>query len=103
MPHKYINYVQLLSEQADKWRRYCICTSCKEKLGYNEALFNKISNKSERIGVHLKRCINFKMMHPQKYSEFFGLDETIDLNHRDFEQSSALFFFHCKLLLHTFI
>ena len=92
MPHKYINYIQLLSEQADKWRRFCICTSCKEKLGYNAALSNKISNKSERIGAHLKRCLNFKIMHPEKYSEFFGSDE-INLNSRDFEQSNVFFLY----------
>lgn len=59
MPHKYINYVQLLSEQADKWRRFCICTSCKEKLSYNAALLNKIPNKSERIGAPLKKMFKF--------------------------------------------
>ena len=60
MPHKYINYIQLLSEKADKWRRYCICVSCKERLGYDVALLNRFPNKSERIITHLKRCSNFK-------------------------------------------
>ena len=88
MPHKYINYVQLSSEHADKWRKYCICTSCKEKLGYDTALLNKIPNKSERISAHLKKCSNFKIMHPEKYNEFFG---SINLNSRDLEQSNAFF------------
>ena len=90
MPHKYINYVQLLSEQADKWWRFCICTSCKEKLGYNTALLNKIPNNSERISAHLKKCSNFKIMHPEKYNEFFG---SINLNSRDLEQSNGFLFY----------
>ncbi|CAJ0749655.1 20150_t:CDS:2, partial [Entrophospora sp. SA101] len=57
-----------------------------EKLGYNTALLNKIPNKSERISAHLKKCSNFKIMHPEKYNEFFGSDETINLNSRDLEQ-----------------
>jgi hypothetical protein len=36
-------------------------------------------------------------MHPEKYNEFFGSDET-NLNSRDFEQSNAFFCIHCKLL-----
>ena len=105
MPHKYINYVQLLSEQADKWRKYCVCTSCKEKLGYNTALLNKIPNKSERISAHLKKCSSFKIMHPEKYNEFFGSDET-NLNSRDLEQSNVFFilfvFVICYKLLYAF-
>ncbi|CAJ0745954.1 23062_t:CDS:2, partial [Entrophospora sp. SA101] len=57
------------------------------KLGYNTALLNKIPNKSERISAHLKKCSNFKIMHPEKYNEFFGSDETINLNSRDLEQN----------------
>ncbi|CAJ0759441.1 6998_t:CDS:2, partial [Entrophospora sp. SA101] len=60
-----------------------------EKLGYNTALLNKIPNKSERISAHLKKCSNFKIMHPEKYNEFFGSDETINLNSRDLEQISS--------------
>ncbi|CAJ0637085.1 2897_t:CDS:2, partial [Entrophospora sp. SA101] len=59
------------------------------KLGYNTALLNKIPNKSERISAHLKKCSNFKIMHPEKYNEFFGSDETINLNSRDLEQISS--------------
>ena len=32
---------------------YNMCTSCKEKLGYNTAFLYKFPNKSERIGAHL--------------------------------------------------
>ena len=53
--------------------------------------YYKIPNKSERISAHLKKCSNFKIMHPEKYNEFFGLDETINLNSRDLERSNAFF------------
>ncbi|CAJ0754479.1 5820_t:CDS:2, partial [Entrophospora sp. SA101] len=56
------------------------------KLGYNTALLKKIPNKSERISAHLKKCSNFKIMHPEKYNEFFG---SINLNSRDLEQISS--------------
>jgi len=42
---------------------------------------------------HLKRCLNFKTMHPEKYNEFFGSGEIINLNGRDFEQGNAIFFY----------
>ena len=60
MSHKYINYIQLLSEKADKWQRYCICVSCKERLV-------DFLTKSERVITHLKRCSNFKVIHPEVY------------------------------------
>ena len=42
---------------------------------YNAILLDRIPNKSER---HLKKCSNFKTMHPEAYDEFLRSDGIIN-------------------------
>jgi hypothetical protein len=81
LPISLDQYIIKTKEKLNKSNLKVYCKACIEILGQNEGKKIFFPNKTDRIILHLKKCVNFiQKMTPEERGEIFGLSKDSDVS-----------------------